>query len=91
MIWRDKHGQLVCHRYLGRFPGRSGTGAVSWADSSIRPDGLVPFSRVLGRVSQVDGEPVKVDLVSRIRARRRYFQYGAIRVIRKLKQFNREP
>ena len=87
MVWRDQHEQLVCHRYLGRFPGRNGAGAVSWADSSSRPDGLVPFSRLLGRVSHVDGDPLTIGKATRLKARTRYLKYVVIRISRKLNLF----
>ena len=82
MVWRDNSERMVCHRFLGRFPGRRGTGAVSWADSVSRPDGLVAMSRVLGRVSKVDGVPLNISLLSRARARLRYLRYAWIRVTR---------
>ena len=85
MVWRSQAGQLVCHRYLGRFPSRKGVGAVSWADSSCQPDGLVPMSRVLGRVAKVDGEPFEINAMSRLKAWVRYLRYSAIRVARKLR------
>jgi hypothetical protein len=85
MVWRDLSGQMVCHRYLGRFPTRSGVANVSWADNANSPDALVPSSRILGKVTAVNHAPVSVSWSGRARAGLRYFRYVIFRVGRKLK------
>jgi len=82
MLWQDEAGQFTCHRYLGRFPGRRGFGAVSWADNSHRPDGLVCNQAIFGRVSSVDDELLHIGIGDRLRARLRYFRYCGIRIRR---------
>ena len=80
LVWRDDAGQLVCHRYLGRFLGRRGLGRVSWADNEGKPDVLVPGHCMLGKVTRVDGRALHIDRGTRNRSRLRYLRYCAGRI-----------
>lgn len=79
-VWRDRHGRMVCHRYIGRFPGRDGLGYISWADDADRPDALVTRLQVLGKVTHVGESRVSGRLPVRLRAAARYLRYGLFRL-----------
>lgn len=66
VVYARGDSTLVSHRLLGYLPGPYGWRTLTRADNTRNADAPVALSRVLGRVVQTDGVPLKCTL--RVRA-----------------------
>ena len=73
LVYARGDGELVSHRLLGFLPGRSGWRVLTRADNQTQADSPAGLSRVLGRVTHVDGVALKCSVAKRIRSGLAYF------------------
>ena len=66
-------GKIVCHRFLGFFPGRSGWSVITRAENSKRADKPAYVRYVLGKVAGVDDELFSAGMKDRAMALMHYF------------------
>lgn len=73
LVYARGDGELVSHRLLGFLPGRSGWRVLTRADNQTQADSPAGLSRVLGRVTHIDGAALQCSLAKRIRSGLAYF------------------
>ncbi len=78
--------RMVSHRLLGFSPGRHGWIAITQADREARPDAPFSVDRILGKVTAIDGVPVRYPLYRRAWAAVRFIKAFGYLLYRKLRR-----
>lgn len=63
LVFTTSHDSMLVHRLLGTLPGER---LLCKADREPRPDALLPITRVVGRVIEIEGQPLRTQATKRL-------------------------
>jgi hypothetical protein len=73
LVFARGDGELISHRLLGFLPGRKGWRVLTRGDNYQQADPPTALSRVLGRITQINGKALHCGISTRVRSGLAYF------------------